>query len=135
MAFDEHLGDRIRRILGTHPALTERRMFGGLAFMLEGRMFCGVIGEDLMVRVGPDAAPKLLARPHVRPMDFTGRPMRGYVYVAPEGCGSEKDLSFWLEAGARFVETGLDSAPAPKAAKPSLPRKVAKRPKTEDRSD
>jgi len=117
MAFDEALGDRVRRVLGTHPALTEQRMFGGLAFMLNNKMFVGIIGEDLMVRVGPDGQAAALAKPHVRPMDFTGRPMRGYVYVSPEGTGTVEAVAFWVERGAEFVEN-MPEAPPKKPRKP-----------------
>jgi TfoX/Sxy family transcriptional regulator of competence genes len=105
MAYDEDLADRLRRALSEHPDLTERKMFGGIAFMLGGHMCCGVATEDVMLRVGPDAYEAALAEPHAREMDFTGKPMKGYVYVAPEGLASERDLKAWVEKAVRFVRT------------------------------
>ncbi len=103
MAYDERLAERIRSVLAASDNVTERKMFGGIAFMIGDRMAVGVIQDDLMVRVGPDAHGDALARPHVRPMDFTGRPMRGFVYVAPAGVVSDRDLVRWVEAGAAFA--------------------------------
>jgi TfoX/Sxy family transcriptional regulator of competence genes len=110
MAFDERLAQRIRTCLGARANITEKHMFGGLAFMLDGRMFCGILGEDLMVRVGPETYHQCLAHPHVRPMDFSGKPMTGYVFVAPPGRSTAKALQRWLERGLEHVE-GLDRAP------------------------
>ena len=103
MAFDEALADRIREILAPRAELTERRMFGGIAFMLSGNMACGVIGEDLMLRLDPADAERALAEDHVRPMDFTGKPMKGAVYVDSEGTAGEEDLAGWVDAGADFA--------------------------------
>jgi TfoX/Sxy family transcriptional regulator of competence genes len=97
MAYDEALADRIRRMLATRDDVEERRMFGGIAFMVAGRMACGVIHDDLMVRVGPDGHDDALAQPHARPMDFTGRPMRGMVYVAPAGIATDEGLARWVD--------------------------------------
>ena len=85
MAYDEDLADRVRAAFPQGEAVTERRMFGGLAFMLGGHMFRGVVTDTLMVRLGPEAAGRALGQPHVRPMDFTGRPMKGMVFVDPAG--------------------------------------------------
>ncbi|MBM3216980.1 TfoX/Sxy family protein, partial [Candidatus Poribacteria bacterium] len=87
MPYDENLAERIRRVVAGRHGVTEKRMFGGLAFLLDGKMFCGIANSDLMVRVGPERYEAALSLPHVRPMDFTGRPMTGYVYVGPEGSG------------------------------------------------
>jgi TfoX/Sxy family transcriptional regulator of competence genes len=122
MAFDETLAARIRQVLGVHPSLTEKRMFGGLAFMLNGHMFCGIIGEDLMVRVGPAGMDAALALPHARPMDFTGRPLNGYVYVSPEGTGTVDAVSRWVERGAAFVEDLPAKRPKKAAPKPRVKR-------------
>ncbi|MDQ2631219.1 MAG: TfoX/Sxy family protein [Actinomycetota bacterium] len=105
MAFDEALADRIRDVLAARPELSERRMFGGIAFMLVGNMAVGVIGEDLMVRLDPADAEKALAEPHTRPMDFTGKPMKNMVYVGPEGTVSDEDLTAWVEAGADYASS------------------------------
>jgi TfoX/Sxy family transcriptional regulator of competence genes len=81
VAYDEDLADRVRSVLPAGEAVTEQQMFGGLAFMLDGHMFCGVVKDTLMLRLGPEAAGRALAQPHVRPMDFTGRPMKGMVFL------------------------------------------------------
>ena len=103
MAYDEALAERIRLALAGQDAVTERKMFGGIAFMVGGNMACGVIRDDLMVRVGPDAHDAAIAEPHVRPMDFGHRPMRGMVYVEPAGVRSDKDLARWVDAGAAMA--------------------------------
>lgn len=100
MAFDEALADRIRDVLSARDGVSERRMFGGIAFMLDGNMAIGVIGEDLMVRLDREDAVRTLAEPHTRPMDFTGRPSRNMVYVDPGGTESDANLANWVEAGA-----------------------------------
>jgi TfoX/Sxy family transcriptional regulator of competence genes len=102
LVFDEALADRIREILAARPELIERKMFGGIAFMVGGNMAVGVMGEDLMVRLGPDAE-RALAEPHVRPMDFTGKPMKSMVIVDAEGIAADEDLAEWVEAGADFA--------------------------------
>jgi TfoX/Sxy family transcriptional regulator of competence genes len=103
VAYDEALAERVRALLGAEPELGERAMFGGLSFLLGGNVACGVLGEELVVRVGPDAHEEALARPHARPMDFTGRPMVGWVYVAAAGIADEEALREWVEAGTRFA--------------------------------
>ena len=99
MAFDQTLAQRIRSTLADDERLTERRMFGGIAFMIAGNMAVGIVREDLMVRVGPDRHEAALAEPHVRPMDFAGRPSRGIVFVAPPGTASDADLERWIRSG------------------------------------
>ena len=105
MAYSEDLASRIREILEEAGGVTERKMFGGLAFMVGGHMCCGIIGEELMLRLGPEGAEKALSKPHVRPMDFTGRPMKGYVYVAGPGIRTEAKLRSWLQLARDFVQT------------------------------
>lgn len=105
MAFDEGLAERIRDLLLAHPGITEKKMFGGVAFMLNRHMFVGILGDALMARVGPDAYAKALQQPHVREMDFTGKPLKGYVYVAAEGVVSDEALEQWVARCARFVES------------------------------
>jgi len=85
MAYDETLADRIRDVLAAEPGVTERKMFGGIAFMVDGHMACGIVRDELMLRLGAEGADAALEKPHVRPMDFTGRPMTGMVYVEPAG--------------------------------------------------
>jgi len=105
VAFDERLDERVRGVLTGDPSLTERKMFGGLSFMLAGNMCCGVVGEELVARVGPEQYEAALARPHVRPMDFTGKPLTGFVYVAPEGHAADRDLRDWIGLAEGFVRT------------------------------
>jgi hypothetical protein len=105
VAYDEGLAERIRDVLRSRPNLSERAMFGGLAFMLDGHMAVGIIGDTLMARVGPEAYEQALARRHVRTMDFTGRPMKGYVFVDSPGLERDADLAAWIEGCARFVAT------------------------------
>ena len=103
MAFDESLAERVRTLLRGPHELKEKRMFGGLAFMVNGHMCCGVVGKDFVVRTGPDHYDEALSQPHARPMDFTRRPMRGFVYLAPEGYRSNRDLKAWIQRGLKFV--------------------------------
>jgi TfoX/Sxy family transcriptional regulator of competence genes len=103
MAYDEALANRIRDVLRDRDDVAERKMFGGLAFMVGGRMACGVVHDDLMVRVGSDAHDDALREAHTRPMDFTGRPSRGMVYVAPAGVADDADLARWVERGVAFA--------------------------------
>jgi TfoX/Sxy family transcriptional regulator of competence genes len=105
MAFDTELAERIRTVLADEPGITERRMFGGLTFLSGGHMACGIVGEELMLRLGESSAETALETPHARPMDFTGRPMRGMVYVAPSGFASEQELADWVRQALRFVST------------------------------
>jgi TfoX/Sxy family transcriptional regulator of competence genes len=105
MAYDQDLAERVRRLLEGTGALEEKRMMGGLCFMLDGHMCCGVNGSDLMVRTGAERHAEMLTRPHARPMDFTGKPLRGFVWVAPDGTASEPQLSEWVEDAIQLVRT------------------------------
>ena len=105
MAYNEELAARIRTSLEGHPGMTERKMFGGIAFMIHGNMCCGVINDDLMVRVGPDSHEASLALPHARPMDFAGRPMRGMVFVSPDGINDDGALLGWIDRGAMYAQS------------------------------
>jgi TfoX/Sxy family transcriptional regulator of competence genes len=105
MAYDDKLSLRIRKALGSQPAVTEKAMFGGLAFLQGGKMICGISKDELMVRVGPERHDEALAEPHVRPMDFTGRPMKGYVFVAAAGCRTDAAVARWVQRGSEFVAT------------------------------
>lgn len=105
MAFDEKLAERVRRVLVGQRGLVEKRMFGGLAFMVHGNMCCGVLRDDLVVRVGPKAHAAELGRPHARLMDFTHRPMKGYLYVGPKGVSTAASLRSRLKPALSFVAT------------------------------
>lgn len=111
MAYDEGLAQRIRESLGHAPGMAEKKMFGGLCFTLGGHMMVGIVKESLMVRIGEAAATEAMARPGARPMDFTGKPMKGYLFVDPVGCAEDQDLAAWIALAEQFVE-GL---PAKKA--------------------
>jgi TfoX/Sxy family transcriptional regulator of competence genes len=101
MAYDEHLAARVRALLADRTDVTERKMFGGLTFMVGGNMCCGVNKDELIVRLDPDHEQDALARPHARQMDFTGRHMPGFVTVQPDGLDGEQ-LDQWVhEAIAR----------------------------------
>jgi TfoX/Sxy family transcriptional regulator of competence genes len=116
MAVNEQLAERARKAAeaqatATGFTLREKRMFGGLAFMLEDKMFVGVIDDELMVRVGPEAYDESLARPHAREMDFTGKPMRGYVFVDAAGCAKQADVTRWVTMAAKNIATLVGSGP------------------------
>lgn len=103
MAYDEALAGRVRELIGLRESVSEREMFGGITFMVAGNMACGVIGDELIVRVGAEDAERALSETHTRPFDFTGRPMRNWVVVAPEGVSEESELASWVDAGADFA--------------------------------
>ena len=104
MAYDEKLADRIRQVFGARGDIAERKMFGGLAFLLRGRMCCGIVGSDLMVRVPDGEYETIICEPHIRPMDFTGKPLRGFVYVSPPAFRGAAGLRTWLARGERVAE-------------------------------
>jgi TfoX/Sxy family transcriptional regulator of competence genes len=106
MAYDEALAERVRERLGDEPGLTERKMFGGLAFLLEGNMSVGLTGGDeLMVRVGEDGTDDALAQPHTRLFDMSGRPMKGWIVVSAEGVAEDEDLTRWVGVGVAYART------------------------------
>ena len=105
MAFSEALATRIRNALHRQERLTERKMFGGLAFLLNGNMCCGVVGDRLMLRLGESGAAQALAEPHTSPMDFTGKPMKSMVYVEPAGTSSEEALRTWVRRSVAFASS------------------------------
>lgn len=103
MACDEGLAQRVREVMAELPGYVEKKMFGGIGFMLQGNMACGVLGEDLIVRVGPDAYQDALAHPSTGVFDLTGRPMKGWVVVTAEGYESDGDLLDWVRQGVAFA--------------------------------
>ncbi|MDH3253477.1 MAG: TfoX/Sxy family protein [Acidobacteriota bacterium] len=105
MAYDETLADRVRTLLEGKVETEERKMFGGLAFMVDNHMCCGILDSRLMARIGREAYTGALSEAHVEPMDFTGRPLKGFVYVAAEGIASDDELAAWLERCLVFVRT------------------------------
>ena len=103
MAYDRGLAQRVREVLADRPGISERAMFGGLAFLVDGKMFVGIRNASLMARVGPERHQDALAMPSVRVMDFTGRPMRGYVYIDPPAFAADQDLRAWVVWCVEFV--------------------------------
>jgi hypothetical protein len=124
MAYDEGLAERIRGALDDRNDVSEKRMFGGLAFLIKGHMSVGIVKDQLMARVGPEGYERLLEQPHARRMDFTGRPMKGFLYVMPSGLESDADLAMWVSHGIAFAST----LPAKSAQPPRTPSSVRVRP-------
>ena len=105
MAYDESLAHRVRKMLAPVGDISERKMFGGLAFMLSGNMCCCIEKSNLIVRTGPEQYDTALQRPHARVCDFTGRPMRGFVYVDEEGVREDSGLRDWLALSVKFASS------------------------------
>ena len=105
MAYDQALAIRIQSVLQSTPELRSKQMFGGICYLVRGNMVCGILGEELIVRVGPARYAECLARPNTRVFDFTGRPMVGWVLVGPAGFPSNHDLSEWIQLALVFVQT------------------------------
>lgn len=117
MAYSEALATRIRNAIGDRPEIGERKMFGGLAFMAGSNMFIGVMANEIMCRVGADAQSEALSRPGTRIMDFTGRPMKGFVFVGSPGIDTDADLQAWVDRTYAFAT----SLPPKKARAPKRP--------------
>lgn len=105
MAYDEGLAQRLREHFIGRPEVQEKKMFGGLCFMVSSHMCCGIVGDTLMARVGPDNYDDCLGMAHASEMDFTGRAMKGFVYVSPEGIESDSELERWVEICSSFVQS------------------------------
>jgi len=105
MAYDEELASRIREELAQFPGLEEKKMFGGVGFLIRGNMAVGVHGQDLIVRVGRERYEEALSRPHARLFDISGRPSVGWVLVAPDGYEVERDLRQWINQGVEFAQS------------------------------
>jgi TfoX/Sxy family transcriptional regulator of competence genes len=118
MAYDEGLAERIRGVLDEQPGVSEKRMFGGIAFLVKGHMSVGIVQDKLMVRVGPESYDRILRERHVRRMDFTGRPMKGFVYIVADGYETDADLQRWVDLGVGYV-TSLPAKPSGKNRPPN----------------
>lgn len=105
MAYSEPLADRIRDSINGQCGWTEKKMFGGLCFLLNEHMTCGIVGDTLMLRMGEERASIALQKPHTRAMDFTGRPLKGMIYVDPEGISTPARLKRWISQASEFVAT------------------------------
>src|SRR3954451_11219043 len=103
MPFDEALAERVRGVIGARDGVTERRMFGAVAWMLHGNMACGVIREDLLVRLGPEDTERALAEPHTKPFDMGPRVARGMILVDQAALGADAELASWIDAGAAYA--------------------------------
>ena len=129
MAYDEKLEARIRDMLGPRTDLEAKKMFGGLCFLINGNMACGVLNDDLIAKVDPERNDVLLKKPGARPFDFSGRPMKGILYVGPAGVKSAKDLRFWIETSLEHALSKPPKAGKKKASAKKTPRKVPPRTK------
>lgn len=105
MAYDEGVAERLREIFEDRDDVVEKKMFGGIAFMHRGNMCCGIVGDVLMARVGPDSYQSGLARPHAREMDFTGKSLKGFVYVDPAGFAEDDELRDWVSLCENFTRS------------------------------
>ncbi|MBF8266889.1 MAG: hypothetical protein HW388_397 [Dehalococcoidia bacterium] len=103
MAYDENLAQRIRQLLSGQPGRTEKKMFGGLSFMLQGNMACGVLRDDMIVRIDPVQHDAVTAQPHIRTFDMTGRPMKGWIVVGPGAIASDAELQEWVIKGVQYA--------------------------------
>lgn len=102
MAYDEKLADRIREAVAHLPKVEEKKMFGGVCFMVNGKMCVGVVKDEMMCRINPDKDGIALEKYGCRPMDFTGRPMKGYVFISGEGMKTKKDFDYWIDLALDF---------------------------------
>jgi TfoX/Sxy family transcriptional regulator of competence genes len=103
MSFDNHLADRIRKQLANQEGLTEKKMFGGIGFLLNGNMCCGVLGEEVVIRLDPEQTEKALTNKYTREFDFSGRPMKGWIYVGAKAVENETDLKHWVQIGLKYA--------------------------------
>jgi len=132
MAYDEGLAHRLRELVEHDRAITEKKMFGGLCFLHGGNMCFGIVRDELMLRVGPEQYEDCLAQPHAREMDFTGRSIKGMVYVGVDGFSEDEDLAAWVERGLSFARSlpSKDAVARKKAARKkaaSAKKKAAKK--------
>ena len=102
MPYSEILAERVSQALGATPKVVAKKMMGGLTYMVNGKMCVGILGDELMARIDPEIHDRALRRKGCRVMDFTGRPMKGFVFVGPAGTKSEKDLAFWMNLALEY---------------------------------
>jgi TfoX/Sxy family transcriptional regulator of competence genes len=103
MAYDEKLAQRVRALIGAQPGLSEKKMFGGISFLVNGNLACGVIGEELILRVKHEETAQVLSQPHTRVFDMTGKPMKGWVVILPQGLDEADDLRRWVMRGVEYA--------------------------------
>lgn len=128
MAYSEALAQRIRDILSVRRDVVEKKMFGGIAFMVAGRMACGPQGDALIVRIGQAAAAEHIGTPHVKPMDFTGRVMRAFATIEPEGIRTSTQLRKWVNMAAEFAAADGKVVPSAKTTTPQPTQRTKCRP-------
>ena len=139
MAYDEHLANRIREAVSWQKGIIEKKMFGGIAFMLRDKMFCGIVKDDLMVRVLEEQYEQALSEPYARPMDFTGKVMRGFVFVNQRGINSQNKLAIWIEKGFDFAmqaelkKTMLSATVRKTTSRKAKPKRTTAKPKQKSR--
>lgn len=109
MAYSENLAQRIREVLSNLTNVEEKKMFGGMCYMVNGKMCVGIIDDEMMCRIGPEIYEAALERKGCREMDFTGRPMKGYVYVSEEGMKTQKDFDYWIGLSLEFNKKAKSS--------------------------
>jgi TfoX/Sxy family transcriptional regulator of competence genes len=132
MAYDEHLAERISGTLKQkHVSFEAKNMMGGLCFLIDGKMAVGIVKDTLMARIDPGLYEKALTKKGCRPMDFTGKPMKGYVFVDPVGVDMDKDLEYWIQLTLDFNPRAKASKKKTSTTKPS---KTIKRTKTKSRN-
>jgi len=122
MAYDEILAARVRKILSANARVSEKKMFGGLCFLTHGNMCCGLLKDELVLRLEPARAQEVLRGPHTRPMDFTGRPLKGFVFIEAGALATDRQLRDWISIALAFAR----SLPA-KAGQKSTPRRSTTR--------
>ena len=105
MAYDATLATRVRTLVAGDPLMVEKKMFGGLSFVLQGNMACGIHGQDLVIRLAPADAATALDRPGARLFDITGRPMKGWLLVAGDACADDAVLQGWVEQSVAFARS------------------------------
>jgi TfoX/Sxy family transcriptional regulator of competence genes len=105
MVYDPRLAQRVTTLMARQAGFDEKKMFGGICYLVNGNMACGVLKADLIVRVGAENQTECLQRPHTRPFDITGRPMKGWVMVSADGCRSDADLAAWIERGVAMARS------------------------------
>ena len=102
MAYDENLAERVRKALDSLPEVEEKKMMGGLTFMVNGKMCIGILNDDLMCRIDPDVYESALRIKGCREMDFTGKPMKGFVFVNSDGIKTREDFEYWIHLALTF---------------------------------
>jgi TfoX/Sxy family transcriptional regulator of competence genes len=103
MAYNQKLAERITNVLGPLPGLEAKKMFGGMCYMLNGNMLCGVVDNRMIVRLGKERQTEAMTQPHTRPFDYTGKAMSGWLMVEEQGCEAEEDLADWVQVCLEYV--------------------------------